>query len=49
MGLLGMIVFEEFGGVGFGYFEYVIVMEEISCVSVLIGLSYGVYLNLCVN
>lgn len=32
-----------------GYFVYVIVMEEISWVLVLVGLSYGVYFNLCVN
>lgn len=32
-----------------GYFVYIIVMEEVSCVLGGIGLSYGVYLNFCVN
>jgi isovaleryl-CoA dehydrogenase len=49
MGLLGMTVPEEFGGLGFGYLEHVIAMEEISRVSASIGLSYGAHSNLCVN
>lgn len=48
-GVFGMIVFEEYGGVNMGYIVYMVVMEEILCVLVLIGLLYGVYLNLCVN
>jgi isovaleryl-CoA dehydrogenase len=49
MGLLGMTVPEEFGGLGFGYLEHVIAMEEISRCSGSIGLSYGAHSNLCVN
>ena len=49
MGLLGMTVPEEFGGLGFGYLEHVVAMEEISRVSGSIGLSYGAHSNLCVN
>ena len=37
MGLLGMTVPEEFGGLGFGYLEHVIAMEEISRVSGAVG------------
>jgi isovaleryl-CoA dehydrogenase len=49
MGLLGMTVPEEYGGLGFGYLEHVVAMEEISRVSGSIGLSYGAHSNLCVN
>lgn len=49
MGLLGMTVPEEFGGLGFGYLEHVIAVEEISRCSGAIGLSYGAHSNLCVN
>jgi isovaleryl-CoA dehydrogenase len=49
MGLLGMTVPEEYGGLGFGYLEHVIAMEEISRASGSIGLSYGAHSNLCVN
>lgn len=49
MGLFGMMVGEEYGGIGMGYFVYIVVLEEIFCVLVLVGLFYGVYLNLCVN
>lgn len=49
MGLLGMTVPETYGGLGFGYLEHVVAMEEISRVSGSIGLSYGAHSNLCVN
>ena len=49
MGLLGMTVPEEYGGLGFGYLEHVVAMEEISRVSGSVGLSYGAHSNLCVN
>ena len=49
MGLLGMTVPEDYGGLGFGYLEHVIAMEEISRASGSIGLSYGAHSNLCVN
>jgi isovaleryl-CoA dehydrogenase len=49
MGLLGMTVPEEYGGLGFGYLEHLVAMEEISRASGSIGLSYGAHSNLCVN
>ena len=49
MGLLGMTVPEEHGGLGFGYLEHIVAMEEISRASGSIGLSYGAHSNLCVN
>ncbi|WP_020680997.1 isovaleryl-CoA dehydrogenase [Marinobacterium rhizophilum] len=49
MGLLGITVKEEYGGVDMGYLAHVIAMEEISRASASIGLSYGAHSNLCVN
>lgn len=49
MGLLGITVAEEYGGVDMGYLAHVIAMEEISRASAGIGLSYGAHSNLCVN
>ncbi|MBS1200070.1 MAG: acyl-CoA dehydrogenase [Proteobacteria bacterium] len=49
MGLLGITVEEEFGGLGYGYLEHVVAMEEISRASASVGLSYGAHSNLCVN
>ena len=49
LGLLGITVEEEFGGVGMGYLEHVVAVEEISRASASVGLSYGAHSNLCVN
>ncbi|GAA5853141.1 hypothetical protein JCM3766R1_005364 [Sporobolomyces carnicolor] len=49
MGLLGVTVPEELGGLGKGYLDHLIVMEEISKASGSIALSYGAHSNLCVN
>ena len=49
MGLLGITVPEEFGGADMGYLAHVIAMEEISCASASVALSYGAHSNLCVN
>lgn len=49
LGFLGITVEEEFGGVGLGYTEHVIAMEEISRASASVGLSYGAHSNLCMN
>jgi isovaleryl-CoA dehydrogenase len=49
LGLLGVTVAEEYGGVNLGYLEHVVVMEEISRASASVGLSYGAHSNLCVN
>ncbi|PJB72206.1 MAG: acyl-CoA dehydrogenase [Alphaproteobacteria bacterium CG_4_9_14_3_um_filter_47_13] len=49
MGLHGMTVSEEYGGVDMGYLAHVVVMEEISRASASIALSYGAHSNLCIN
>ncbi|MDJ0920463.1 MAG: isovaleryl-CoA dehydrogenase [Henriciella sp.] len=49
LGLHGITVEEEYGGLGLGYLEHVIAMEEISRASASIGLSYGAHSNLCIN
>lgn len=49
LGLHGITVEEEFGGLGLGYLEHVVACEEVSRVSASIGLSYGAHSNLCVN
>jgi len=49
LGLHGITVREEFGGLGLGYLEHVVVMEEISRASASVGLSYGAHSNLCIN
>jgi isovaleryl-CoA dehydrogenase len=49
LGLFGITVGAEFGGVALGYLAHVIVMEEISRASAAVGLSYAAHSNLCVN
>src|SRR6201997_4641592 len=49
LGLHGITVEEKFGGLGLGYLEHVVAMEEVSRASASIGLSYGAHSNLCVN
>jgi isovaleryl-CoA dehydrogenase len=49
LGLHGITVEEEYGGLGLGYLEHVVAVEEISRASASIGLSYGAHSNLCVN
>ena len=49
LGLHGITVEEEYGGVGLGYLEHVIAVEELSRASAAVGLSYGAHSNLCVN
>ena len=49
LGLLGMTISEEYGGVGMNYSAQVIAMEEISRASASVGLSYGAHTNLCTN
>jgi isovaleryl-CoA dehydrogenase len=40
---------EEYGGLGLGYLEHCVAMEEVSRASASVGLSYGAHSNLCVN
>ncbi|USU04457.1 isovaleryl-CoA dehydrogenase [Sphingomonadaceae bacterium OTU29MARTA1] len=49
LGLHGITVEEEDGGLGLGYLEHLIACEEISRSSASVGLSYGAHSNLCVN
>ena len=49
LGLHGITVEESFGGLGLGYLEHTIAVEEISRASASIGLSYGAHSNLCIN
>ena len=49
LGLHGITVSEEDGGLGLGYLEHVIACEEIARASGAIGLSYGAHTNLCIN
>ncbi|MBN8814107.1 MAG: isovaleryl-CoA dehydrogenase [Sphingomonas sp.] len=49
LGLHGITVPEEDGGLGLGYLEHVVACEEVSRASASIGLSYGAHSNLCVN
>ena len=49
LGLHGITVDEVDGGLGLGYLEHVIAVEEISRASASVGLSYGAHSNLCVN
>lgn len=49
LGLHGITVEEEWGGLGLGYLDHVVAVEEVSRASGGIGLSYGAHSNLCVN
>jgi isovaleryl-CoA dehydrogenase len=49
LGVLGLTVEEEYGGVGMGYLAHCVALEEISRASASVGLSYGAHSNLCVN
>src|SRR5436305_31150 len=49
LGVHGITVPEAFGGLGLGYLEHCVVMEEISRASAAIGLAYGAHSNLCMN
>jgi len=49
LGLHGITVEEEWGGLGLGYLDHLIAVEEVSRVSASVGLSYGAHSNLCVN
>ena len=49
LGLLGVTVEEEYGGVDMGYLAHTVVVEEIARASASVALSYGAHSNLCVN
>jgi alkylation response protein AidB-like acyl-CoA dehydrogenase len=47
LGMMSVFVPEEYGGSGFGYFEYVTVIQEIAKVCGSIGLSVAAHNSLC--
>ncbi|MBS1628840.1 MAG: acyl-CoA dehydrogenase family protein [Bacteroidetes bacterium] len=47
LGLMGVLVPQEYGGSGLGYFEYVTVVSEIAKVCGSIGLSVAAHNSLC--
>ncbi len=47
LGMMGVLVPEEFGGAGLGYYEYKTIIEEISKVCGSIGLSIAAHNSLC--
>jgi alkylation response protein AidB-like acyl-CoA dehydrogenase len=49
LGLMGMLVPEEYGGSGLGYHEYVAAIVELSKVDPSVGLSMAAHNSLCTN
>src|SRR4051794_3106687 len=49
LGIMGVLVPEEYGGAGLSYFEYKVVIEEIAKVCGSIGLSVAAHNSLCTN
>ncbi len=49
LGLHGITISEEFGGVDMGYLAHCVAVEEISRANAAIGMSYGAHSNLCIN
>lgn len=47
LGLMGVLVPEEYGGAGLSYFEYKVIIEEIAKVCGSIGLSLAAHNSLC--
>lgn len=47
LGLMGVFIPEEYGGSGFGYFEYITVITEVARVCGSIGLSLAAHNSLC--
>lgn len=49
LGMMGVLVPQQYGGSGMGYFEYISVIEEIAQVCGSIGLSVAAHNSLCTN
>lgn len=47
LGLMGVLVPEEYGGAGFGYLEYVTAISEVAKIDGSIGLSVAAHNSLC--
>ncbi len=48
-GFMGILIPEEYGGAGFGYHEYIKIIDQISRVDPSIGLSVAAHNSLCTN
>jgi alkylation response protein AidB-like acyl-CoA dehydrogenase len=49
LGLLGVLIPEEYGGAGLSYVEYVLILEELGAVDGGVGLSVAAHNSLCTN
>jgi len=49
LGMMGVFVPVQYGGAGFGYFEYYTIVSEIAKVCGSIGLSVAAHNSLCTN
>lgn len=49
LGMMGVLVPEEYGGAGLGYYEYNVIIQEIAKVCGSIGLSLAAHNSLCTN
>ncbi len=49
LGFMGILVPEEYGGAGFGYVEYSIVVEELARIDPSVSLSVAAHNGLCTN
>ncbi|MCK5781205.1 MAG: acyl-CoA dehydrogenase family protein [Flavobacteriales bacterium] len=49
MGFMGVLVPEEYGGSGFGYDEYITVIDELAKADPSVGLSVAAHNSLCTN
>ena len=49
LGLLGVLIPEEYGGAGLGYIEYVLILEEIGAADGGVGLGVAAHNSLCTN
>ncbi|MDI6767137.1 MAG: acyl-CoA dehydrogenase [Bacteroidota bacterium] len=49
LGFMGVIVPEKYGGAGFGYLEYITIIEEITKVDPSVGLTIAAHNSLCTN
>lgn len=49
LGMMGVFVPEQYGGAGFGYYEYYTIVSEIAKVCGSIGLSVAAHNSLCTN
>ena len=49
LGFMGVIFPEEYGGVGLGYLEYVLIITELSKVDPSVGITIAAHNSLCTN